>query len=105
MVSNLMRHVNWLILSLNQSKEPFVLAKQAQQVYYTRYPTKIKLFVAKTLNDEYDGSNESTTIDYYQDDGITRRHHIVIYEEAIPLFNENATMDEVSINDIHFQWT
>ncbi|KAJ1400077.1 hypothetical protein SESBI_29803 [Sesbania bispinosa] len=69
------------------SNEPFVLAEQAQQVYYTRCPqggsrasgewwatckVRAKLFPIETLNDEDDGSNELVDIEYFQDDGSAR---------------------------------
>ncbi|KAG5059408.1 hypothetical protein JHK87_000437 [Glycine soja] len=57
--------------------------------------------MAKTLNDEYEGSNEQTTTYYYQDDESTRTHLSVLHDEAIPLFDGNATMEEVDNNDIH----
>ncbi|XP_029128809.1 uncharacterized protein LOC109806321 [Cajanus cajan] len=99
-----------------QSDEPFVLAEQAQQVYYTRYPqsggrssdewwaackVRPKLFMAETLNDEFGGSNELTYTDYYQDDGSIRAHQSVIHDETIPLFDGIAPMEEVGNNDIH----
>ena len=100
-----------------RSNEPFILAEQAQQVYYTKYPqrgsrasgewwaackVRTKLFMADTLNDEDDGSNEPATIDYYQDDGsIIRTHNVIIEDEVISLFDAHAPMEEVNINDIH----
>lgn len=57
--------------------------------------------MAKTLNDEYEGSNDQTTTYYYQDDESTRTHLSVLHDEAIPLFDGNATMEEVDNNDIH----
>jgi hypothetical protein len=66
------------------SNEPFVLASQAQQVYYTMYPqsnvrgssdwwaackVRRKLFVAESFNDEQLDLNELVASDYYQDDG------------------------------------
>ncbi|KAJ1406204.1 putative transposase, Ptta/En/Spm, plant [Sesbania bispinosa] len=98
------------------SNEPFVLAEQAQQVYHTRYPqgggrasgewwaackVRAKLFPIETLNDEDDGSNELVDIDYFQDDGSVRAQNLDIDDEAIPLFDAHAPMEEVNINDIH----
>jgi hypothetical protein len=66
------------------SNEPFVLASQAQQVYYAMYPqsnirgssdwwaackVRRKLFVAESFNDEQIDLNELVASDYYQDDG------------------------------------
>ena len=86
-----------------RSNEPFVLAEQAQQVYYTKYPqsgsratsewwaackVRAKLFMTDTLTDEDDGSSEAATVDYYQDDGyIIRTHNTVTEDEVIPLFD------------------
>ncbi|RDX90084.1 hypothetical protein CR513_28091, partial [Mucuna pruriens] len=74
------------------SYEPFVLAPQAQQVYYTMYPQKRdrvkgewwaackvrrKLFIAETINDEHDELNELDANDYYQDDGSLGTHNVI----------------------------
>ena len=39
--------------------------------------------MAKTLNDEYEGSNEQTTTYYYQDDESTRTHLSVLHIHTI----------------------
>ena len=85
-------------------------------MYYTRYPQsesraqnewwaackiRAKLFLAETLNAEDDDSNELHVIDYYQDDGSIRTHNIVTEDETISLFDANAPMEEVNVNEIH----
>ena len=54
------------------------------------------------LNDKGEWSNELATIDYYHDDrSMIKIHNIVIEDEAISLFNAQALMEEVNINDIN----
>ncbi|RDX98745.1 hypothetical protein CR513_18282, partial [Mucuna pruriens] len=78
------------------SYEPFVLASQAQQVYYTMYPQKRgrargewwatckvrrKLFIAKTINDEHD-------------DGSLGTHNVIPEDEVVFLLDTNTPMEE-----------
>jgi len=98
-----------------QTNEPFVLAGQAQQVYYTKYPqsgskntsdwwaackVRAKLFIVETLNNEEDFSNEQIAIDYFQDEESTRMITILIDNEIIQLFDAHALMEEVNMDDI-----
>ncbi|XP_045809328.1 uncharacterized protein LOC123903770 [Trifolium pratense] len=98
------------------SNEPFVLASQAQQVYYTMYPqsnvrgssdwwaackVRRKLFVAESFNDEQLDLNELDASDYYQDDGSFGTSNVVIEDEEFSLFDANSPMEDVDINDIH----
>lgn len=98
------------------SNEPFVLVSQAQQVYYTMYPqrrgraggewwaackVRRKLFVAETFNDEHDELNELDANDFYQEDGSLVIHNVILEDEAMLLFDANAPMEEVGINDIY----
>jgi hypothetical protein len=98
------------------SNEPFVLASQAQQVYYTMYPqsnvrgssdwwaackVRRKLFVAESFNDEQLDLNELVASDYYQDDGSFGTNNVVIEDEEVSLFDANSPMEDVDINDIH----
>ena len=97
------------------SNEPFVLASQAQQVYYTVYPqsncrgstdwwatckVRRKLFVAESFNDEQDDLNELNTDDYYQDDESFGTNNVVIEDEEVFLFDTNSPLEDVDINEI-----
>lgn len=98
-----------------QSNEPFVLASQAQQVYYTMYPqsngrgrgdwwaackVKRKLFVAESFNNDHVDLNQLDANGYYQDDG-SLGTPVAIDDEQVFLFDTNSPMEEVDINEIH----
>lgn len=95
---------------------PFILASQAQEVYYTMYPqrkgrasgewwaackVRLKLFVVKTFNDEHDELNKLDAIDYYQDDGSSGTRNVIPKDEVVFLIDANALMEEAGINDIY----
>jgi hypothetical protein len=98
-----------------QTNEPFVLASQAQQVYYTMYPqsngrgsgdwweackVRRKLFVAESFNNEHADLNQLDAKDYYQDDG-SFGTPVVVEDEHVFLFDINSPMEEVEENDIY----
>ena len=98
------------------SNDPFVLASQAQQVYYTMYPhnngrgredwwaackVRRKLFIVESFNDEQDALNKMDTHNYYQDDGSFEANNVVVEDEDFFLFDTNSPMEEVDINDIY----
>ncbi|XP_072058194.1 uncharacterized protein [Arachis hypogaea] len=101
-----------------QSNEPFVLAEQAQQVYYTKYPhsgnksngewwaackVRAKLYMNETLHDpdeEPNGQDDSN--DFYQDSvSELRAQNVILEDEVISLFDANAPMEEVNVEDIN----
>jgi len=86
-------------------------------VYYTRYPhnkgrnsvdwwaackVRPKLFMVETLKNDEDFSNEKVVNDYFQDDGSMGMTNIVLDDEEIQLFDDNAPMEEVNMDDVHY---
>ncbi|KAK7407486.1 hypothetical protein VNO78_09438 [Psophocarpus tetragonolobus] len=57
---------------------------------------RTKLFMTETLNNEDDLSNEQGTKDYFQDDGSTGIHNVLIDDEEIQLFDANAPMEYIN---------
>ncbi|XP_057739900.1 uncharacterized protein LOC130957009 [Arachis stenosperma] len=101
-----------------QSNEPFVLAEQAQQVYYTKYPhngykssgewwaackVRAKVFMNETLHDPDEEPNEQAdSNDFYQESvSELREQSVVLEDEVIALFDANAPMEEVNVEDIN----
>ncbi|KAF7807706.1 putative transposase, Ptta/En/Spm, plant [Senna tora] len=98
-----------------KSNEPFILAEQAQQVYYTKYPVsgsrvngewwaackvRAKLFMDETLNSVGEVSNEFSTFDYYQDDESLIIHDRTPEEKEINLLDLDGLMEEVNVDEL-----
>ncbi|KAF7824154.1 putative transposase, Ptta/En/Spm, plant [Senna tora] len=98
-----------------RSNEPFILAEQVQQVYYTKYPVsgsrvngewwaackvRAKLFMDETLNSVGEVSNEFSTFDYYQDDESLTIHERTLEEEEINLLDAHGLMEEVNVDEL-----
>ncbi|KAF7812499.1 uncharacterized protein G2W53_033475 [Senna tora] len=98
-----------------QSNESFILAEQAQQVYYTKFPVsgsrvngewwaackvRAKLFMDETLNSVGEVSNEFSTFDYYQDDESLTIHDRTSEEEEINLLDAHGLMEEVNVDEL-----
>ncbi|XP_072081023.1 uncharacterized protein [Arachis hypogaea] len=101
-----------------QSNEPFVLAKQAQKIYYTKYPhsenksswewcaackVTAKLYMNETLHDPDEEPNwQDDSNDFYQESvSEVRAQSVVLEDEVISLFDANAQMEEVNVEDIN----
>ncbi|KAL1321583.1 hypothetical protein AAHE18_14G137400 [Arachis hypogaea] len=101
-----------------QSNEPFVLAEQAQEVYYTKYlhsgykssgewwaacKVRAKLFMNETLHDPDEHPNEQAdSNDFYQESvSELRVQSVVLEDEVISLFDANAPMEEVNVEEIN----
>jgi hypothetical protein len=96
------------------SNEPFVLAEQAQQVYYTKYPStkksvdewwaackvKNRLFFEENLRVEGAMDDDIPRAEYYQDDETSRVVNLGHEYEITTLLDTDGPMEEVDINEL-----
>ncbi|KAK7401211.1 hypothetical protein VNO78_12534 [Psophocarpus tetragonolobus] len=72
-----------------------------QEISYA-WKVRTKLFMAETLNNEDDLSNEQGANDYFQDEGSTGFHNVLIDDKEIQLFDANSPMEDINQNYINF---
>ncbi|PIN05533.1 hypothetical protein CDL12_21923 [Handroanthus impetiginosus] len=98
-----------------QAYEPFILTKQAQQVYYTKYPSsrvkgsgdwwaackvRVRLFDVEILRDEV--QSDSQNGDYYQEvESSQILNRSITHDKDVQLRDKNAPMTEILINENH----
>ncbi|RDX96518.1 hypothetical protein CR513_20811, partial [Mucuna pruriens] len=78
------------------SYEPFILAPQAQQVYYTMYPQK-----RDRVKGKWWATCKLDANDYYQDDVSLGAQNVIPKYEVVFVLDTNAPIEEVCINDIY----